>query len=111
MIVLHQRRCQHGEIAAELERLGGRLMMLFVTEPASGRELSAIVRRSDSTILLRASLSAGSYPAITPRVAARALVRARDPRLVGRRTGRTPATRAAPTARTRTERDRAPRRR
>ncbi len=38
MIALEKRRCAQDEIAAELERIGGRLMMLFVTGPAPARE-------------------------------------------------------------------------
>jgi formate hydrogenlyase subunit 5 len=58
-------------LATELERLGGRLMMLF----ASGRdgdalELHAIVRSDDGLIRLRAPLQGRSYPAVTPRVPA-----------------------------------------
>lgn len=70
MISLHVRDCEQNQIAAELERIGGRLMMLFVTGSGAARELCAIVGSGDSTIRLRAPLAGDSYPAITPRVAA-----------------------------------------
>jgi formate hydrogenlyase subunit 5 len=55
----------------QLERLGGRLMMLFVT-PAGGdsRALCAIVRTGEGLIRLRAALPGDAYPAVTPRVPA-----------------------------------------
>ncbi|HEY1519916.1 MAG TPA: NADH-quinone oxidoreductase subunit C [Solirubrobacteraceae bacterium] len=58
-------------IAAELERIGGRLMMLFVA-PLAGRqrELCALVREGESVLGLRAPLAGNGYPAVTPRVPA-----------------------------------------
>jgi formate hydrogenlyase subunit 5 len=70
VIALDERRCGQEEIAAELERIGGRLMMLFVTGSSSEPELCAIARAGEGTIRLRAPLSSSSYPAVTPRVAA-----------------------------------------
>jgi len=70
VIALEERTCRSADIAAELERLGGRLMLLFVTAADSGRELCAIVRAGDSTLRLRAPLAGRSYPAVTPRVPA-----------------------------------------
>jgi formate hydrogenlyase subunit 5 len=71
MISLLERRCDQDELATELERIGGRLMMLFVS--ANGeqrRELSAIVRAGQDVVRLRSTLSGESYPAVTPKVAA-----------------------------------------
>ena len=70
MIALSEHRCEQATIAAELERVGGRLMLLFVTETPSGRELCAIMRTGDSTLLLRAPVTGRGYPAVTPRVPA-----------------------------------------
>jgi formate hydrogenlyase subunit 5 len=66
MIELVERPSTPDQLATELERLGGRLMMLFV----SGSSLVAIVRSGDSVVCIRAPLSGDSYPAITPRVPA-----------------------------------------
>jgi len=70
VIELEERTCRSADIAAELERIGGRLMLLFVTARDSGRELCAIVRDGDRTLALRAPLTGRSYPAVTPRVPA-----------------------------------------
>ncbi len=70
MIALQTLHCEQNEIAAELERIGGRLMMLFVTGSPSARELCALVRCSDSTVRLLSPLIGDSYPAITPGVPA-----------------------------------------
>jgi len=70
VIVLEERRCQSAEIAAELERIGGRLMLLFVRGTRPELELCAIVRTDETTLTLRASLDGASYPAVTPRVPA-----------------------------------------
>ncbi len=71
MIALEQRPCAPGELASELQRISGRLMMLFVSPGRSGgRELSAIVRDRGSTARLRGRLAGESYPAVTPRVPA-----------------------------------------
>jgi formate hydrogenlyase subunit 5 len=70
VIELDERSCRAADIAAELARIGGRLMLLFVTAADSGRELCAIVRTRDGTLRLRAPLAGRSYPAVTPRVPA-----------------------------------------
>ena len=72
MIVSHERAVAAGELAAELERLGGRLMMLFVAggPTPDGRELRAIVRSGETVIVLRAPLAGSAYPAVTPKVPA-----------------------------------------
>jgi formate hydrogenlyase subunit 5 len=56
---------------AQLARLSGRLMMLFVA-PGSGdsRALCAIVRTVEGLITLRAPVPGDAYPAVTPRVPA-----------------------------------------
>jgi formate hydrogenlyase subunit 5 len=57
--------------AAELERLSGRLMLLFaVQENGDTRRLSAIVRTGEGLIRLRAPLRGDAYPAVTPLVPA-----------------------------------------
>jgi len=71
VIALKERRCDQGALAAELERTGGRLMMLFVAANSEdAQELSAIVRCGSSIIHLQSRLSGESYPAVTPRLAA-----------------------------------------
>lgn len=58
-------------LALELERLGGRLMMMFVAGgDGDTRELRAIVRSDDAVIVLRAPVHGNAYPAVTPRVPA-----------------------------------------
>ena len=58
-------------LAPELDRLGGRLMMLFVAGDDWGRhELNALVGNDDGLTRLRARLIASEYPAVTPRVPA-----------------------------------------
>jgi formate hydrogenlyase subunit 5 len=71
VIALHERTIEPSQFAVELERAGGRLMMLFVA-PATGdeRELSAIARVGDSLVRLRSRCSADEYPAATPLVPA-----------------------------------------
>jgi formate hydrogenlyase subunit 5 len=57
--------------AAELERLNGRLMMLFAAQrDGDVRRLCAIVRNGGGLIRLRAPLPGALYPAATPRVPA-----------------------------------------
>ncbi len=71
MISLLERSCGPGELAIELELLGGRLMLLFVsTNGEQRRELSAIVHSGQDVVQLRAPLSGDWYPAVTPKVAA-----------------------------------------
>ena len=71
MIALTERRCGAESLAGELERMGGRLMMLFVTPTSDGsRDLCAIVRADGAIVRLRARLTGDSYPAITPRLPA-----------------------------------------
>ncbi len=67
MITLAERRCDCAVIAAELERIAGRLMMLFVTGAGAARELCAIVHAADGVVRVRAPLSGDAYPAITLR--------------------------------------------
>jgi Ni,Fe-hydrogenase III large subunit len=71
VIALDERRCDAADLAGELERIGGRLMMLFAA-PGAGetRELCAIVRARDSLVRVRAGLGGSTYPAVTPRVPA-----------------------------------------
>ena len=71
MIASHERTVDAGALGVELERLGGRLMMLFVTVgDGDTRELRAIVRADAAVIVLRAPLDGNAYPAVTPRVPA-----------------------------------------
>jgi len=70
VISLQERSCRPADFAAELARIGGRLMLLFVTDSGSGRELCAIMRVGSSVVRLRAPLTGRSYPAVTPRVPA-----------------------------------------
>jgi Ni,Fe-hydrogenase III large subunit len=70
VISLEERRCVPSALAAEIERLDGRLMMLFVTGSAADRELSALARTDGTVIRFRSPLLSDSYPAVTPRVAA-----------------------------------------
>jgi len=72
VIASHERAVAAGELGAELERLGGRLMMLFVagnSTPGS-HDLRAIARSDDGVIVLRARVYGSAYPAVTPRVPA-----------------------------------------
>jgi len=70
VISLEERRCDPSAMAAELERLNGRLMMLFITGSESARELSALARTDGKVIHLRSLMRSDSYPAVTPRVPA-----------------------------------------
>ena len=71
MILSAERTVDAGALASELERLAGRLMMLFVTGgDGDHRELRAIVRSGDEVIVLRAPLDGKVYPAVTPKVPA-----------------------------------------
>ena len=72
MITVHERRCRPSDLAVELERTGGRMMMLFVAPGAQeGRELYAIVAVPRAGVcVLRGSLESTSYPAVTPRLPA-----------------------------------------
>jgi len=71
VIELEERRCEPNGLAAELERTGGRLMMLFIAPSAGGaRELCAIVRAGESVLRLRTPMGGNSYPAVTPRLPA-----------------------------------------
>ena len=70
MISSQDRTVTADAFAAQLERLSGRLMLLFaVQENGNTRQLSAIVRTGEGLIRLRAPLR-GAYPAVTPRVPA-----------------------------------------
>jgi formate hydrogenlyase subunit 5 len=60
-----------GALGPELERLGGRLMMLFVAGgDGDARELRAIVRADETVTVVRARVDGNAYPAVTPRVPA-----------------------------------------
>jgi formate hydrogenlyase subunit 5 len=60
-----------GTLAGHVERLRGRLMMLFaVGGDARGHELRAVVRAGEALISLRAHLRTKAYPAVTPTVPA-----------------------------------------
>jgi formate hydrogenlyase subunit 5 len=70
MIEITRRRTTQEQLGAELERISGRLMMLFVHGSQSHREIAAVVRSNDSVIRLSAPLIGESYEAVTPRVPA-----------------------------------------
>ena len=70
MITLRDRTVQATALAAEIQRLGGRLMMLFAAGDDGARELCAVVRADDTLVRLRARLDGAAYPAVTPRVPA-----------------------------------------
>ena len=70
MIALQDRAVGVDALAAELERPGGRLMMLFATGSAAGQELVALVRAGESVITLRAPVPGNAYPALTPSIPA-----------------------------------------
>ena len=66
MIALEDRTIDAGSLATELERLGGRLMMLFATASADGgQQLCALVDAHGSVVRLRAPVSGSSYPSVT----------------------------------------------
>jgi formate hydrogenlyase subunit 5 len=70
VIPVQDRSVQATALAAEIQRLGGRLMMLFAAGQDGARELCALVQADDRVIRLRASLQANAYPAVTPTVPA-----------------------------------------
>jgi Ni,Fe-hydrogenase III large subunit len=71
VIRLADRHCDSSDLAGELERIGGRLMMLFVSPQTTGeRELSAIVHDGQAVLRIISQLSGDAYPAITPRIPA-----------------------------------------
>ena len=70
MIALQERAVEATALAAELDRLGGRLMMLFAAGEEGAYELCAIVRADDAVIRLRARVDGKTYPAVTPTVPA-----------------------------------------
>lgn len=58
-------------LATELERLGGRLMMLFATTPAGATpELCALAYADHAVVKFRAPVHGATYPAVTPVVPA-----------------------------------------
>ncbi len=71
MIALEDRTVGVGALAAEVTKLGGRLMMLFATG-STGRpqELCALVHTGQRLIALRAPAPGDMYPAVTPIVPA-----------------------------------------
>ncbi len=71
MIAIEERRCDPNGLALELERIGGRLMLLFVRPSADAtREVCAVVRAGRRVLQLRGALGGNAYPAVTPRVPA-----------------------------------------
>ena len=72
MIETRELTVDAGALAPELERIGGRLMMLFAADqPGSGDpELRAIVRADRGVTIVRARVNGSAYPAVTPRVPA-----------------------------------------
>jgi len=70
MIAVEDRQCDVQALAAVLEQLGGRLMMLFVTATEAARELNAIVWSHGEVIRVRSPILGDSYPALTPHVPA-----------------------------------------
>jgi Ni,Fe-hydrogenase III large subunit len=65
-----ERTVDAGALASELERLGGRLMMLFIAGGDGDHpELRAIMRSGD-VIVVRTPVHGNGYPAVTPRVPA-----------------------------------------
>jgi Ni,Fe-hydrogenase III large subunit len=71
VITLHERGVDADGIAAQLGRLGGRLMMLFVAPSSGGgRELNAIVRAGEAVVRLRCQLDRNAYPSVTAMVPA-----------------------------------------
>jgi formate hydrogenlyase subunit 5 len=71
VIGLSERRCDSEDLGRELERAGGRLMMLFVSQRSgSERELRAIMRVGEQLLLFNAPLRGDVYPAVTPFVPA-----------------------------------------
>ncbi len=72
MITTEERTVDADGLALELQRTGGRLMMLFVAGgPSPGdRELRAIVRADGVVTVVRARVNGNAYPAVTPRVPA-----------------------------------------
>ncbi len=71
MIPLEERRCDGTDLAVEIERIGGRLMMLFIALGAEqAHELCALVKEGNRVIWLCGSLEGRSYPALTPSVPA-----------------------------------------
>ena len=70
MIALEERACRPDDLAGELARLGGRLMMLFVTGEPDASELCAVVRCDRRVVRFRSWLTGASYRAVTPQVPA-----------------------------------------
>jgi formate hydrogenlyase subunit 5 len=71
VIAWEERTATAEGFAIALERLNGRLMMLFVSQrDRDARRLCAIARAGEGLIRLRAPLPGELYPAVTPRVPA-----------------------------------------
>ena len=72
MIAPRELTVDAGALPAELERLGGRLMMLFAADRPGdrGRELRAIMLADQAVTVVRARVNLNAYPAVTPRVPA-----------------------------------------
>lgn len=70
MIAIEDRTCDSTSLADELHRIGGRLMMLFVSGDDHGHQLCALARSGERVLALRSALSGDSYPAVTPLVPA-----------------------------------------
>ncbi|MGO9496330.1 MAG: NADH-quinone oxidoreductase subunit C [Solirubrobacteraceae bacterium] len=72
MITTQERAVDADGLALELQRIGGRLMMLFVAGGSGpdDRELRAIVRADGGVTVVRTRVNGNAYPAVTPRVPA-----------------------------------------
>jgi formate hydrogenlyase subunit 5 len=72
VITTGERNVDADGLALELQRIGGRLMMLFIAGgPGPGdRELRAVVRADGGVTVVRARVNGNAYPAVTPRVPA-----------------------------------------
>lgn len=64
------RRCDPQDLAREVQAVGGRLMMLFAAGERAAPELSALVASPSGVVRLRAVVTTGSYPALTPTISA-----------------------------------------
>ncbi|MGO9820924.1 MAG: NADH-quinone oxidoreductase subunit C, partial [Solirubrobacteraceae bacterium] len=58
----------NGDLAREVQAIGGRLMMLFAFGEAGTPELCAIVASPEGVVRLRAEATGGSYPSLTPTI-------------------------------------------
>jgi formate hydrogenlyase subunit 5 len=70
VIAVSDRVCDAQDLAGEVKAVGGRLMMLFATGEPAGSELCAIAAAPGGVVRVRADMTAGSYPALTPTISA-----------------------------------------